>query len=60
MKYRFSHRSADGKRYYWESVLPIPGDSRHDLVWCTVEYFWGTTRGRRGFLRRITAQQAGL
>lgn len=38
-KYRFLYRV--GSRYHWESVLPLPGDSRHDHVECDVNWFWG-------------------
>lgn len=40
-KYRFSHRSDDGKFYYWISVLPLPYDSRYEQVVCPVDWFWG-------------------
>jgi hypothetical protein len=40
VRYRFLHQS--GGRYYWESVLPVaPSESRHTLVWCDVNWFWG-------------------
>lgn len=40
-KFKFSHRSDDGRTYYWISVEPIgPNESRHEQVWCGVEYFW--------------------
>lgn len=43
MRYHFSHRSDDGKTYYWESEH-IPGDSRVEQVRCNVEWFWNTGR----------------
>lgn len=41
IRYRFSHRSDDGRTYYWESVFPIgPTESRHELISCPVAWFW--------------------
>lgn len=42
LKYRFSHRSDDGLTYYWEGPR-IPGDSRSEVVRCSVSWFWSTT-----------------
>lgn len=39
MRYRFLHQ-AEG-RYFWQSVLPLPNDIRHELVSCAVSWFWG-------------------
>lgn len=39
LRYRFSHRGADN-RYYWYSNR-LPGDSRSELVSCDVDWFWG-------------------
>ncbi|MFT4471418.1 hypothetical protein ACMX2H_16060 [Arthrobacter sulfonylureivorans] len=48
MKYRFSHRSDDGRTYYWVSVLPVtPNDSRHEQVSCRVDWFWNPARATR-------------
>lgn len=41
LKYRFSHRSDDGLTYYWKGPH-IPGDSRSEVVWCNVQWFWST------------------
>lgn len=38
--FRFSHRSDDGKTYYWESVGRLPGDSRSEVIHCPVGWFW--------------------
>ena len=38
IKYRLIGRI--GNSYVWESVLPLPGDSRHDRVKCDVNWFW--------------------
>ena len=41
-RYKFSHRSDDGKTYYWFSVNRVgPGDSRYEMVRCSVDWFWG-------------------
>ena len=40
IRYRFSHRSDDGRTYYWYSR--IPGDSRVEQVTCSVDWFWTT------------------
>jgi hypothetical protein len=37
-RYRFLYRV--GGIYHWESVLPIAGDSRHDRISCSVNWFW--------------------
>lgn len=42
--YRFSHRSEDGKTYYWWSKRPLPGDSRSELIICNVDWFWAGGR----------------
>jgi hypothetical protein len=42
-RYRFLYRVHG--YYYWESVLPLPGDSRHVQYSCPVDWFWGK-RGR--------------
>lgn len=39
MRYRFSHRSDDGKKYYWYSDQ-ITGDSRVEEIQCSVDWFW--------------------
>jgi hypothetical protein len=39
MRYKFSHRSDDGKTYYWYSER-IPGDSRVEQIKCGVDWFW--------------------
>lgn len=41
LKYRFSHRSDNGRTYYWEGPR-IPGDSRSEMVRCNVQWFWST------------------
>jgi hypothetical protein len=41
MKYKFSHRSSDGKTYYWYGSL-MAGDSRVEEIQCGVEWFWST------------------
>ncbi len=38
-RYKFSHRSDDGLTYYWYGPQ-IPGDSRSELIWCSVKWFW--------------------
>lgn len=43
MRYRFSHRSDDGKTYYWESGR-LCGDSRVEQIRCSVEWFWRATK----------------
>jgi hypothetical protein len=40
IRYKFSHRSDDGLTYYWESVSPLAGDSRHEQIRCRVDWFW--------------------
>jgi hypothetical protein len=37
-RYRFLYRI--GSIYHWESVLPLPGGTRHDHITCHVDYFW--------------------
>lgn len=37
--YKFSHRSDDGKTYYWISKQRVAG-SLVDEVQCNVEWFW--------------------
>lgn len=39
LRYRFSHRSDDGKTYYWNGPH-IPGDSRIEVIKVNVDYFW--------------------
>jgi hypothetical protein len=41
-KYRYLY-CAEGVMY-WEAVLPIPGDSRTEQVWCGWDWFWGTAK----------------
>jgi hypothetical protein len=45
-RYRFLGRiiGREGDRYIWESVLPIPGDSRHEQIMCPVEWFWAVIK----------------
>lgn len=39
-RFRFLHRGDDGF-LYWESVQPIgAGESRHEVVRCSAEWFW--------------------
>lgn len=39
VRYRFVGRCGD--LYLWESALPIsPGESHHEHVRCSVEWFW--------------------
>lgn len=40
-KYRFSHRSDDGRTYYWESVSPMPNGSCVEQIRASVQWFWG-------------------
>lgn len=40
-KYKFSHRSDDGRTYYWWGPRI---DSRSELVSCNVEWFWSKER----------------
>jgi hypothetical protein len=44
-KYRFSHRSDDGKTYYWESTNRLCGDSRIEQIRANVNWFWGRDYG---------------
>jgi len=39
-RYRFTHRSSDGKTYYWEAVSRPPGESRVEQIRCPVDWFW--------------------
>lgn len=39
-KYQFVGSSEDGKTLYWESVRPLFGDSRHEQISCSREWFW--------------------
>ena len=39
-RFRFSHRSADGNTYYWESVAPMIGSSLYEQIRCNVDWFW--------------------
>lgn len=41
-RYKFSHRSDDGKMYYWVATRPLFGDSRYEHVKCSVAWFWGS------------------
>lgn len=43
-RYKFVGRSADGKKYYWESVQRMPGDSRVEQIICGVAWFWAGGR----------------
>lgn len=40
-------RTPLGDVYVWESVLPIPGDSRHETIMCGVDWFWNSVRPNR-------------
>lgn len=42
VRYKFLYRW--NGRYYWQSVLPVPGDSRYDQVSCDVDWFWGRVK----------------
>lgn len=39
-RYKFSHRSDDGKTYYWQSLERVRG-SLVEMIWCSVDWFWG-------------------
>jgi hypothetical protein len=45
VRYRFIR--SDGEFYYWESVLPLYGDSRHEQIKCSITWFWGRERAKR-------------
>ncbi len=43
IRYRFVGRLLiDGVEVYeWMSVTPLPNDSRHERIRCSVSWFWG-------------------
>ena len=51
-RYRFVTRIESevvvGGIYVWESVHPIPGDSRHDQVRCPASWFFASANGGSG------------
>ncbi|MGN6128649.1 MAG: hypothetical protein ACTHON_19000 [Humibacter sp.] len=48
-RYRFVTRIesevVEGGIYVWESVEPIPGDSRHDQIRCAASWFFPARSG---------------
>lgn len=38
---RFIYRGCTAGVMYWESASPLAGDSRHEVIRCSWEWFWG-------------------